>query len=118
MRTLMIVPLAAIAALVACGPSADEAAPDNASAAAPVENGAAGQNVSATVLGFNDQQRNATFIRAIRDAALPCEHVASSTRIDDQDGVPTWRVTCDDGANYMVGITSDGTARILSRTGR
>ena len=118
MRTLMIVPLAAVAALAACGPSADETAPDNAGVATPVENGAAGQNASAAVLGFNDQQRNATFIRAIRDAALPCEHVASSARIDDQDGVPTWRVSCDDGANYLVGITSDGTARIISRAGR
>jgi hypothetical protein len=75
-------------------------------------------NYSAAVLAQNDAQRGATFIRALQDAPLPCDHVDSSTRIADQDGVPTWRVTCKGGINYMIGIPKDGVAKILSRTDR
>lgn len=125
MLKTIIVPALAALALAGCGGGegaitandAVNAQPINAEdAGAAVENAADTTNYSAAVLAQNDAQRNATFIRALQDAPLPCDHVDSSTRIDDQDGVPTWRVTCKGGTNYMVGIPPNGVAKILSRT--
>ena len=39
-------------------------------------------------------QRNAVFIRALRDAGRECQGVESSTYQGEQDGVPTWRARC------------------------
>lgn len=121
----IIVPALAMLALAGCGGGSDTANPtaNDAVTAEPLNdldagNGADATNYSAAVLGQNDAQRNATFIRALQDAPLPCEHVDSSTRIADQDGVPTWRVTCKGGTNYMIGIPKDGVAKIISRTDR
>ena len=120
----ILLPTAAALALTACGGTSDTnlTANDAVTAeplnAADTENAADQTNYSAAVLGQTDAQRNATFIRALQDAPLPCDHVDSSTRIADQDGVPTWRVTCKGGTNYMIGIPKDGVAKILSRTDR
>lgn len=120
-----IVPAIAAFALAGCGGSgggnltandAVQAEPLNAEDAGA--NAADEINYSAAVLAQNDAQRGATFIRALQDAPLPCDHVDSSTRIADQDGVPTWRVTCKGGTNYMIGIPKNGIAKILSRTDR
>jgi hypothetical protein len=123
MRMGMIVPALALT-LAACGSSEEGngsasdvvvAQPINAEEAG---NDADATNYSAAVLALNDAQRNAAFIRALTDAPLPCDHVDSSTRIADQDGVPTWRVTCKGGLNYMISMPPNGVARILSRTDR
>ncbi len=124
MRMRMIVPVAALLALAACGSNSDSDAGSGAVVnAAPLNadesgNAADQTNYSAAVLTQNDTQRNATFIRALQDASLPCDHVDSSTRIADQDGVPTWRATCKGGTNYIIGIPKNGVAKILSRTDR
>jgi hypothetical protein len=121
----IIVPGLAALALAGCGeaPSSTNLTSDEAVTAAPLNaeesgNTADTTNYSAAVLAQNDAQRGATFIRAIRDAPLDCEHVDSSTRIADQNGAPTWRVTCKGGLNYMVSIPKDGVAKIISRTDR
>ncbi|NWP89425.1 MULTISPECIES: hypothetical protein [unclassified Sphingomonas] len=121
----IIVPTLAALALTACGGGASDVnlSANEAVTAEPLNeldaaNAADTTNYSAAVLGQNDAQRNATFIRALQDAPLPCDHVDSSTRIADQDGVPTWRVTCKGGTNYMIGIPRDGVAKIISRTDR
>lgn len=118
-----IVPAIAALALAGCGGGGNGTANDTVQAQPlNTEDAAANAvdetNYSAAVLAQNDAQRGATFIRALQDAPLPCDHVDSSTRIADQDGVPTWRVTCKGGINYMIGIPKDGVAKILSRTDR
>lgn len=122
----IIVPMLAALALAGCGGASNTnltandavtAEPLNA-ADEPAAGNAAEVNYSAAVLAQNDAQRGATFIRALQDAPLPCDHVDSSTRIADQDGVPTWRVTCKGGTNYMIGIPKNGVAKIISRTDR
>jgi len=122
----IIVPMLAALALAACGGASNTnltandavtAEPLNA-ADEPAAGNTAEVNYSAAVLAQNDAQRGATFIRALQDAPLPCDHVDSSTRIADQDGVPTWRVTCKGGVNYMIGIPKNGVAKIISRTDR
>jgi len=122
----IIVPMLAALALAGCGGASNTnltandavtAEPLNA-ADEPAAGNTAEVNYSAAVLAQNDAQRGATFIRALQDAPLPCDHVDSSTRIADQDGVPTWRVTCKGGTNYMIGIPKNGVAKIISRTDR
>ncbi|MDQ0252151.1 hypothetical protein J2W22_004239 [Sphingomonas kyeonggiensis] len=122
----IIVPMLAALALAGCGGASNTnltandavtAEPLNA-ADEPAAGNTAEVNYSAAVLAQNDAQRGATFIRALQDAPLPCDHVDSSTRIADQDGVPTWRVTCKGGVNYMIGIPKNGVAKIISRTDR
>jgi len=123
----IIVPMLAALALAGCGggsssvnltaKDAVNAEPLNAADEVAAGN-AAETNYSAAVLAQNDAQRGATFIRALQDAPLPCEQVDGATRIADQDGVPTWRVTCKGGLNYMIGIPKNGVAKIISRTDR
>jgi hypothetical protein len=118
-----IVPALAALALAGCGGSEGNITANDAVQAEPLnaedmDNAADQTNYSAAVLAQTDAQRGATFIRALQDAPLPCDHVDSSTRIADQDGVPTWRVTCKGGTNYMIGIPPNGVAKILSRTDR
>ncbi|MEP9359832.1 hypothetical protein [Sphingomonas sp. KR3-1] len=121
----IIVPGLAALALAGCGepPSSTNLTSNEAVTAEPLNaaedgNAADTTNYSAAVLGLNDAQRNATFIRALQDAPLPCDHVDASTRIADQDGVPTWRVTCKGGTNYMISMPRNGVAKIISRTDR
>lgn len=124
MKSIIIPTLAALALAGCGGPSETNLTASDAVQAEPLNaedagaNAADQTNYSAAVLAQNDAQRNATFIRALKDAPLDCEHVDSSTRIDDQDGVPTWRVTCKGGTNYLIGIPKDGVAKIISRTDR
>lgn len=121
----IILTTAAALALAGCGGSGERNLTANdAVTAEPINASEAGintvdtTNYSAAVLTQNDAQRNATFIRALQDAGLNCDHVDSSTRIADQDGVPTWRATCKDGTSFMIGIPPNGVARIISRTDR
>lgn len=116
--------LPALAALALAGCQSGSEATGNAAvntaaeSNAVVGNGAAGDNVAAQVIAMNDSQRNAVFIRAIMDAGLKCDHVDSSQRLPDQDGLPLWRANCKGGDAHMVIITPDGIAKIVSRTDR
>lgn len=129
MRMQTIVPALAVLALAGCGPSNEgnitandivtaEPLNDVAVEANAVGNELERSNYSAAVLAQNDRQRNATFVRALMDANLPCEGVESSVRVGDQNGVPAWRANCKGGLNYIISIPPDGTAQIVSRTDR
>ena len=59
-------------------------------------------------------QRNAVFIRAIRDAGLDCQHVASSTGAGEINGAPAWTVACDNDVRWTVAIGGDGVAQVIS----
>ena len=102
MRTLVIALFAVVTA--ACSGSGHNQA--GATANAPVP---AGQQVAA----LSEGQRNAVFIRAIRDAGLDCQHVQRSVQAGSAQGMPIWRATCRGGADYMIAIGADGTAQIL-----
>lgn len=58
-------------------------------------------------------QRNATFIRAIRDAGRDCQHVTTSERVGDVEGVPTWNATCEDGAQWTIMLGRNGIVQIV-----
>ena len=106
MRNRMVI-VGALAALVAgCGSSADEAAP------APEAN--ATVNYQAEVAAMPEGQRNAVFIRAIRDADLECQHVESSTSGGTYEGMPVWNVRCDGTGNWTIVIGDNGIAQVLN----
>jgi hypothetical protein len=120
--TMRIVWSALVAlALAGCGSAGDERGVANGNADAEanaVGNAAGGENALAAVLAMSDRQRNVAFIRALLDAGIDCQSVASSERLPDQDGKPLWRANCSDKRSHMISITPDGTANIVSRTDR
>jgi hypothetical protein len=120
--------LPALAALVLAGCGANEQAGSNATGAGntqaeanatgAADNATGAGNVTAAVLAMNDRQRNVVFVRALLDAGMDCQGVASSVRLPDQDGKPLWRANCTNNTAHMITITPDGTANIVSRTDR
>ncbi len=98
----------AIAAVVlaACQPASEQNA---------AQTNAAG-NVTAQVSTLPVAQRNAVFLRAIRDAGLSCQGVTTSEQVADVGGKPAWRAECDDGTAHMIQVTADGTAVVTSPT--
>lgn len=95
--------------LAGCGPAAEREA--------TVETGAQGNqatNYQAELAALPEGQRNAVFIRAIRDARLDCQHVESSQPAGDHQGNPVWDVRCAGGGNWTLVVTPDGTAQILN----
>ena len=59
-------------------------------------------------------QRNAVFIRAIRDAGRECQHVESSTPQGKINGAPAWMAVCDNGVHWTIAIGRDGIAQVMS----
>jgi hypothetical protein len=103
MRNPLIAGLALAA--VACGGVND--AVNGAAANAP---GPVGNQVAALSQG----QRDAVFIRAIRDARLECQRVQGSVRIGEYRGMPVWRARCQGGGEWIIVVANGGTAQILN----
>jgi hypothetical protein len=105
--------LAALAT-AACGGNAPTAT--NATAEAPTANEVAVANYQAEVIKLPVAAQEGVFLRAVRDAGLACQSVTKSERMEDRQGNPTWRATCDGNNPHLISITRDGTAKIVSRT--
>jgi len=59
-------------------------------------------------------ERNAVFIRAIRDAGKDCQGVTESQRRDDAaSGEPLYVAKCTDGASYGILLGREGTAQVV-----
>ena len=94
--------------LAACGTentSGSSASGNDLAAAVP-----AGERVAA----LPEPQRNAVFIRAIRDAGQDCQQVESSQRGGTYQGMPVWQAACSGGGNWTIVIADDGTAQMLN----
>ncbi len=105
MRTTLL--LALPLALVACGgpsPAGNSAAP---TPAAP-------SDFQKQVAALDAAQRNAVFIRAIRDAGHDCQGVTGSEAKGTAGGDPLWHATCSNKATYGVVIGRDGTATVVA----
>ncbi|MDT9599009.1 hypothetical protein [Sphingosinicella rhizophila] len=59
-------------------------------------------------------QRNAVFIRAIRDAGLDCQHVSGSAAAGEYQGMPVWTASCDGGQEWTIVLGAGGVAQILN----
>lgn len=61
-----------------------------------------------------EAQRNAVFIRAIRDAQQECQHVESSRPAGEHQGLPVWSAACSGGGTFTIVIMNNGTATVLN----
>jgi hypothetical protein len=60
-------------------------------------------------------QRNAVFIRALRDAGRPCQGVENSTYQGVRDGVPTWTARCTaGGGDWLILLGGGGVVQVVS----
>lgn len=59
-------------------------------------------------------ERNAVFIRAIRDSRQECQHVESAAPGEPVRGTPTWRALCERGLSYTIAILPSGTAQVVN----
>ena len=96
--------LAAVLALCAC----DRGTPEQKTKDIEVPEG----DYQARLQAMPEAERNAVFIRAIRDAGLPCQHVQSSSFEGQTDGAPTWRTRCDETGEWFIVIGRDGVAQV------
>ena len=58
--------------------------------------------------------RDATFLRAIRDAGRDCQSVQRSAPAGTINDAPAWTATCEDGAQWTIAIGRDGIAQVMS----
>jgi hypothetical protein len=80
---------------------------------APVDDNAATEvNYQERLQTMDEGARNATFIRAIRDADFPCQGVTASSYQGETNGAPTWTATCDDGSSWTIFIGEGGVAQV------
>lgn len=67
----------------------------------------------AAINKLTEQQRNATFYRAIEDAGFTCDSVAASVTQDPVQGHPAWEARCDDGRHWILVLFDDGVIQVL-----
>ena len=92
--------------LAACQPSAPESANQN--------NATAGaESLQNRLVSMPEGQRNAVFIRAIRDAGLDCQYVDSAVQAGEYQGAPLWSAHCQGGQSYTIAIAAGGYAQII-----
>jgi hypothetical protein len=97
--------VALLLALGACGESGED------SRRIEAEHG----DYQARLQAMPEGQRNAVFIRALRDAGRPCQGVENSTYQGLRDGVPTWTARCtDDGGDWLILLGAGGVVQVVS----
>jgi len=94
--------------LAGCGPKPSDTPPPP-----PAETAG---NATAEVVALSDPQRRVVFLRAIRDSGLDCQGVTASAQVASVPS-PRWRATCTDGRDYLIDVSADGTAHVVSRAG-
>lgn len=60
-------------------------------------------------------QRDALFLRAIRDAGQECQQVVGSAYNGVHFGMPSWAARCSDGADWLVMLAKGGIAHVARR---
>jgi hypothetical protein len=108
MRAILSLALAALT-LVAIG-GCDRGKNSSADAGLAESEADAGERLAALPEG----QRNAVFIRAIRDAGMDCQGVDRSSRAGDYRDIPVWTATCTNGADYTIVVPRTGVAQVLN----
>jgi hypothetical protein len=67
------------------------------------------------IAALDEGQRNAVFLRAIRDAGQDCQGVAGSAEGGVQFGMPSWVARCSDGRDWLIMLAPDGRAHVARR---
>ncbi len=84
--------------------------------AEPAEPANAAGDVANRLAALPEGQRNAVFIRAIRDAGEECQHVESSVPAGEYQGNPVWSAQCAGGDSWTIVVTPDGTAQLVNES--
>ncbi len=71
--------------------------------------------MKARIDGLREGQRNATFLRAIRDARQPCQAVVGSAYNGMHFGRPSWAARCADGQDWLIMLDAGGRALVAKR---
>lgn len=104
---------AAGAALMLTLPGCERAAPERETTDIEVPEG----DYQARLMAMTDGERNAVFIRALRDAGRDCQGVESSTYQGEPDGVPTWTARCvGEQGDWLILLGKDGIVQVVSAT--
>lgn len=99
----------AMATLVSCGPRTTD---DRQNSAVQKQ-----KNQAATVANLPPGQRNGAFLRAIRDAGVPCQDIVKAEVLPQRGETAQWRVECEDHVQHLVAIAPAGPVIVTSRTG-
>ena len=84
-------------------------------APARADAGAALERQKALIDALAEGQRNAVFLRAIRDGGQDCQQVVGSAYNGEQLGRPAWAARCDDGRDWVVMLEANGRALVARR---
>ena len=60
-------------------------------------------------------QRDALFLRAIRDAGQNCQQVVGSAYNGVHFGMPSWAARCSNGADWLIMLGKGGNAHVARR---
>ena len=102
MRSILLLPM--LAMIAACGSEGEAPAP------APPK--AEADNARARLAALPEGQRNAVFIRAIRDARGDCQGVESSQSVGAAGSDEVWLATCSGGRRWTIQVAEDGSAAV------
>lgn len=91
-------------------PACDRDAPDAGVRKIEVPEG----DYQARLQAMPEGQRNAVFIRALRDAKRDCQGVVSSAYQGLLRDRPTWTARCNDGVGWVIIIGKDGVAEVVN----
>ena len=97
---------AALLLLAAC----DKGAPERTVRDIEVPEG----NYQERLVSMPEGERNAVFIRAIRDAGRDCQQVTSSALQGERGGQPLWTARCNDGGEWIILIGRGGIAQVAN----
>jgi hypothetical protein len=98
--------ITAILALVGC----ERGTPEESSTSIQVPEG----DYQARLEAMPEGQRNAVFIRALRDAGRDCQGVVNSAYQGALQDRPTWTARCDDGVGWVIIIGKAGIAEVVN----
>jgi hypothetical protein len=75
----------------------------------------AGEALKARIDAMDAPQRDALFLRAVRDAGHDCQGVAGSAYSGRHFDMPSWAARCTNGADWLIMLAADGRALVARR---
>jgi len=61
------------------------------------------------------EQRDAVFLRAVRDAGHECQTVSGSAYNGIHFGMPSWAARCENGKDWLIMLGKGGRAHVAAR---
>lgn len=103
-------------AICLMGPALLGACGEEAPVASRSQDAAALARQKARIDALAPGQRDAVFLRAIRDGGEDCQQVVGSAYSGDQLGQPSWAARCSDGRDWIIVVEASGRALVAPRS--